>query len=161
MRLLLGAALMLVAGCGQEEKSATTENETAAIAVAPQTAAEIVALFKAADLPVQDVKVLDEASDSNNLLGRPGQYTSKVFFYDARHPNKNTPDDEGENTVEVFATAADAKARHDYIEGVTKGVSFLVSYQVLRGNVLVRFDKVLLPTEVEQYKAALTKAGVQ
>lgn len=123
-----------------------------------QTAADVVSAFERAGLPVQSVTVLNASSDSNHLLGRPGQYTSKVDFFDARHPGSDGGLHSGENTVEVFPTAAAARARHDYIEAVTRGVPILRQYLVLNGRVLARFDFQLLPSEVEEYRLALNRA---
>lgn len=122
----------------------------------PMNAAEIVAQFKAKGLPVGPVTVATEASDTNHLLGRPRQYTSKASFPDTRHLDGPDVLGPSENTVEVFENTADALARQKYIEGVTKGVAFLAQYQVRKGSVLARFDRVLTPKEVAQYDAALT-----
>lgn len=113
--------------------------------------------LKAAGLPIKDVSVVTAESDDNHLLGRPGQYSSKIFFYDARHPKQAPDSDENENTIEVFENEADAKTRHDYIEEVTKGTPFLMQYLLLQGKVLLRLDKIVLPKEADQYKTALAK----
>lgn len=160
MRLVMTCALALaVAACG--EKSPTPQEVATNETPAAKSAGDVVDSFKAAGLNVTNVKVVTEADDGNNLLGRPGQYKSKVFFYDARHPRSPDGNDEGENTVEFFASPSDAKTRHDYIDGVTKGVPMLLQYQILHGNVLARFDKVMLPSEVEEYKKVVDQLKVQ
>lgn len=155
MRNILMATLVLsLTACGQ---GASEKDATHAIPEAPKatSAQDIITAFQKAGLKIQDVVVVTEASDDNHLLGRPGQYTSKVFFYDSRHPKPKDGSSEGENTIEFFASDDAAKTRHDYIESVTKGVPMLLQYQVLQGNVLARFDKVMLPSEVDGYKKAL------
>lgn len=149
-------ALMVLSGCGDKQ---ATGNESVASAPAPkvESAPDVIGLFKAAGLKVENVVELTAESDSNQLLGRPGQYTSKAFFYDARHP-KQPEGDEGEHTVEVFASPDDAKRRHDYIKSMTENMPMLAQYQVLRGKVLVRFDKAMLPAEVEEYKKVIEGA---
>lgn len=125
-----------------------------AIAQRIATAADVTDAFAAAGLPVHRVVVLNAATDPNQLLGRPGQYTSKVTFSDARRSD-------AENTVEVFATAAQARTRRDYIARITEGAPFLTQYQVLDGRILARFDRAMLPQEVEQYRSALAQASAR
>lgn len=122
-----------------------------------ETASELATAFSAAGLKVVDVRAVTEKTDDNQLLGRPGQYTSKVFFFDARHP-KSASEGEGENTIELFSSAADAKARHDYIDQVTKGQPLFLQYQLLQGRALVRFDKAAVPSEVEEYRKVLARS---
>lgn len=154
--VVIGASLMMLAACGEKAPSG---NETVATAPAPKvdTAEDVIGLFTTAGLKVENVVNLTAESDSNQLLGRPGQYTSKAFFYDARHP-KQPEGDEGEHTVEVFASAEDAKRRHDYIKSMTENMPMLAQYQVLRGPVLVRFDKAMLPAQVDEYKKVIEGA---
>lgn len=155
--LFLAAALSFTAlsGCS-DNPTAPNQPETKAEAKA-ETAADVVAALKASGLPVGDVTVITAATDSNKLLGRPNQYTSKADFYDTRHPVNADKMEDPVHTVEVFVNAEDAKARHDYVENVTKGVGFLTQYQILEGKVLLRMDKAMLPDETEQYRAALKK----
>jgi len=151
--MVAAASALFLSGCGVTPSAG--DNSTAEVMTPViQNAEDIIKLFEGKGLPVSDIKTVTAADDSNQLLGRPGQYTSKLFFYDSRHP-KVEESDENENTIEVFNSAEDAKARHDYIKSVTKGVAFLTQYQLLQGRVLVRLDKAMLPDEVEGYKAAL------
>lgn len=170
MKFVIATALGLaLTGCGAATRgdnsaaAALGDNSAAAAAVAasPKDASQIAASLVSAGLKLQNIKAETAESDDNHLLGRPGQYTSKVFFYDSRHPKPGAGNDEGENTIEVFANAADAKRRKDYIENVTKDAPFMQQYMVLQGPVLARFDKVLLPAEVEQYKKALAQVVPQ
>lgn len=151
---LIVALGLALSGCGEKQAG----NDTAAVAedATPkiENAEDVAKQLKDAGLPITDIKPVTAADDSNQLLGRPGQYTSKLFFYDGRHP-KVPESDENENSIEVFASAEDAKTRHDYIENVTKGTPFLMQYLLLSGRVLVRLDKAVLPDEAEKYKAAL------
>lgn len=150
---LLCAAVLAI-GCQTQAEGAKRH----APALKALGAVDVFRVFGAAGIPVTDLTVFDAVNDPNHLLGRPGQYVSKVSFFDARHP-KDEPDEvTRENTVEVFATPAAAKARRDYIARVTQGTPFLLQYQVLNGKVLARFDTILLPAEVEEYRVALAKA---
>jgi hypothetical protein len=154
MRIAVSAlACLMLAGCGG---ATSDDHENAVEQPAPvkeSTASDVFKQFKTAGLPVADVKLVTESSDDNHLLGRPNQYISKVFFFDTRHPKADGED--SENTIEVFATEDDAKARHDYIQNVTKDVPMLLQYQLLNGKTLVRLSKAVLPSEVEGYKKAI------
>ncbi|MFE5757542.1 hypothetical protein ACFQ7M_19395 [Streptomyces massasporeus] len=59
--------------------------------------------------------------------------------------------------VEAFDSAADAKARADYIESVTKGMPALTEYRYLSGPVLVRVSRHLTPDQAAEYEAAVKK----
>lgn len=146
-------SLLVLSACGgapmasNKVDAAPTPAETAA------TATEVAEGLRKAGLPIVNVDTLTEASDSNQLLGRPGQYTSKVYFFDRRHPKQ--AGDEGQNTIEVFADTATAAKRRDYIARMTEGIGMLTQYQYLDGKILLRLDKALLPSEAEQYRKAL------
>ena len=146
-------ACLILTGCGGAAPKDQGNDVAPEASVKEATASDVFEQFKSAGLPVSDVKVVTEASDDNQLLGRPNQYISKVFFFDARHPKVEGEDNE--NTIEVFANEADAKGRYDYIENVTKGVPILLQYQLLNGKTLVRLSKAVLPSEAEEYKKTL------
>jgi hypothetical protein len=94
------AAAALTAGCGggdsAEATARATESSTSAAALesataaAPSTtaqamdAATALATLKDAGLPITDSAVITETNDANDLIGRPGQYVSKVAFADSR-----------------------------------------------------------------------------
>ena len=118
-------------------------------------AQEVVNELREFGLPVIEVSIVTAETDEDKLLGQPGQYTSKVNFYDARYPKSDDDFTNPINTLEVFANEEDAKARHDSIEDATRGYAFLAEYLVLDGVNLARFDKALSPEEVTEYKAAL------
>ncbi|WP_405966122.1 hypothetical protein OG613_01180 [Streptomyces sp. NBC_00015] len=99
-------------------------------------------------------------NDPNKLLGRPHQYTSKITFDDTRIPAADvSATDKGAvergGAIEVFADAADAKARAEYIQTVTKSMPMLAEYDYVHGPVLVRVSHYLTPTQAAEYKAAV------
>ncbi|PWK64268.1 hypothetical protein BCL76_116130 [Streptomyces sp. CG 926] len=101
-------------------------------------------------------------NDPNHFLGRPHQYTSKITFTDGRIPadqtEGNKPGDvELGGSIEVFPNAADAKARHDYIQAVTKGVPDLTEYDYLHGVTLVRVSRLLTPAQAADYEKAVAE----
>ena len=147
--LLMAAAL---AACGGTAEPVTAPAvETAATAApAALTVTDALKAFEAAGLAVSNVEEMTAESDTNSLLGRPGQYTGKVNWVDERHAEVGAG-----NTVEAFATEADLQRRKEYIEQVTAGTPFLLQYIVAHRNLLLRLDKALTPDEAAAYEAAL------
>ncbi|MFF3612935.1 hypothetical protein [Streptomyces sp. NPDC002580] len=102
--------------------------------------------------------------DPNDLLGRPHQYTSKVTFSDSRISADDVSGTEKDGverggSIEVFATAADAKTRATYIQDVTKGMPALTEYDYVNGTVLVRVSHYLTPEQAAEYKSAVDALG--
>jgi hypothetical protein len=153
-KLLVAFAILgVVPGC----KVADTVD---APKVAKMKDAEAVAkALIAAKLPVEKIKIVTAANDANSLLGRPGQYNSKVYFTDVRHPSKSDELDDVRNMIEMFDTEKDAKKRFDYVSAVTGSTPMFAEYGVLKGRIYGRFSKVMLPDEVKAYEAALTRLG--
>lgn len=152
LALAIAATFTLLGGCSGSEQGSAKGSE----AVQPKkalTAAEVTTAFKDQGLPIDKVEVYTAENDPNTLLGRPNQYVGKANFVDTRHPSE-----EADNAVEVFANVEDAKARHDYVESIAKSAPMFAQYLILSGNTLVRLEKALTPTEVEQYRAALGEA---
>jgi len=120
----------------------------------------VVAALKAAGLSIGQVKVYDASSDPNSLLGRPGQYTSKVAFTDANVATSDATDPfdlTNGGSVEVFASRGDATKRKDYIATVTAGLPVLTEYDYLdrSGTVLLRLGHTLTPDQATAYQQAL------
>lgn len=88
-------------------------------------AVQIVNRLKEKGLPVANIVAYTEASDPYGLLGKPNQYVSKANFSDPDH--EDDPDSPA-NSVEVFASAADAKARAETANNVTCSVCITAKY---------------------------------
>lgn len=157
MRVLVLAGALALAGCGQSADTVSNipEDEPTVVASALDAGAAVEAL-KAAGLPVAGINAVTEATDTNNMMGRPGGYTSKAFFFDQRHEGEGDEPAQ-QNTIEVFANEADATKRREYIQSVTEGMPFLTQYMIQSGPMLLRLDKVMTPTEAKEYEAALGK----
>jgi hypothetical protein len=155
---LVAGVCLLLAGCGQsgETVSNIPDDEPSVVAREALDAAGIAEALKKAGLPVESITILTEATDENKMMGRPGLYTSKVFFIDGRHKGEGMEPNE-QNTVEVFASEEDATRRREYIEGVTKEMPMFTQYIIQSGQTLVRLDKSLTPNEAKEYEAALEK----
>ena len=166
MNKLLNCVLLvclLTAGCGQKEAKSTTNPPTAQPSNAP---------VEVAKAPVEEKKLIEdtkyisdklktiptltkvviytEETDPNHLLGRPGQYSAKVNFSDSRY--KSLGLDVG--TVEVFKNLEDLDRRYDYVDQLGKQTTMALRYQYKHGNLLMRLDHALTPTQAKEFEAA-------
>lgn len=132
-----------------------TPARTVPVAPSGNQATMVVNALHAAGLPVTLTVVYTAASDPNHLLGRPGQYTAKVAFEDARvkgsDPTELDAIDNG-GSVEVFATAAQAAARITYIQAFA---ALAPEYDYQQGGVLLRVSHLLTPDQAKAYATAL------
>lgn len=104
--------------------------------------------------------VYTAATDPNQLLGRPGGYTSKADFTDSRA--KPNIDDEVQNggSVEVYEDPADAKERSEFITTtLDKMKIFGREYHYLNGGILLRVSGALTPDQATEYETALKQLG--
>ena len=130
-----------------------------ASSAAPLTAAQVVAKLKAAGLPVGGMTVYTAATDPDRLLGRPNGYISKAAFVDKEIPAWRSAGQHGVDlggVVEVFATAADAATRKQYIASVEASAATLgTEYDFLDGTVLLRLSEDLTGGQAQAFSAAL------
>jgi hypothetical protein len=133
----------------------------------PKTAPDAATLAKALQAAsgghIKSLWTYTEDTDPNNLIGRPGGYTSATFAYDNRVPDcKAKPESMCGAQVEQFANEADAKRRLDYIAGIYKAAPILgTEYLTVEGSTLLRVTGELKPAVnrayVAAFKAALSK----
>lgn len=88
--------------------------------------------------PAQPSVVYTADTDPNNLLGRPGGYTSKASFIDERIDVSQVLGDrpgavDVGGSVEVFEDAAAARQRADYVRQVTQVLPAFVEYDYMSG----------------------------
>jgi hypothetical protein len=155
---------LLAAGCGSDGSSKAADaappaaSPSGATAPAPKktlTAEQVANALKKHGLPVRKITVFDEKSDPNKKLGRPGQYTSKVTFVDARVKNGQPNDISSGGSVEVFEEA-DALTRGEYIQTTIRAMPVVgAEYDYLSGGVLLRVAGELPPSAAKAYRAAL------
>jgi hypothetical protein len=109
---------------------------------------------------------LHSGDRSESLTGTPERLPVKSKRSDKRVPASDTTgDSKGDvdygGSVEVFATANEAKARAAYIESVLKADPMLgTEYDYLNGPVLLRVSQYLIPSQAEEYQRALAKIKV-
>lgn len=152
----------LAASCGTKpaENLAKIEaNAAKAAQASPSPTLEILAsesvlsAFKEAKLPITNVEVFTEETDTNKLLGRPNQYVGKINWGDTRA--ENIKFDKNPNSIEVFASIEDLQSRKNYTESVSKSGGIFNQYIYSHKNVLVRLTHHLFPKDAAQYETIL------
>jgi hypothetical protein len=164
-------ALLALAGCGADESTDQSAEATAgssasasasaeAAPAAPLDANVVLGELQAAGLPITGSVVITEMNDSNNLIGRPGQYTSKVAFADQRTGatlSEAEPNNDAGGSVEVFTDEATAQARSKYIQDTLASLGPVAGteYHYLAGTALVRVTGELPPSVAAEYETAV------
>lgn len=119
------------------------------------TATEVLSGLLDAGLPVGDHVAYTDESDPNELLARPGQYTSKVNFLDTRLEEEFGNFEPGDGgSIEVFPDSAGATGRSEYLQSIGQIFSPAAEYHYIEENVLLRLSHRLLPEQAEAYGAA-------
>jgi hypothetical protein len=168
---VLAVTLALVSACSSPSTSAPSDSGSAGTpvaqaepkAAAPKTAEEVTKALATKISSVKLTKVFTAEDDPNKQLGRPNGYTSKTAFTDIRIPVEGEVAITKENDtlrgggVEVFADAAGAKARMDYIQSFGKATPMLAEYDYVVGGVLLRVSKQLTPDQAKEYEKALSE----
>jgi hypothetical protein len=159
-----------LAACGSSPASTATGHATASSPVpataAPAQAASasvLAARMKAAGLPVGKLTVYTAASDPNHLLGRQGEYTSKVAWIDSRTISAGAGDPSADpggiefgGSIEVFANVADAAARAAYLADFKPPLGD--GYDLAQGTAVLRLSNYLTPAQAQAYKMAFATA---
>jgi len=124
------------------------------------SASEVLRQLRAEGMPVGAVTDLTASTDPNELLGRPGQYTSKAFFVDTRlgatdkYGARREEADAG-GSVEVFESEADAEKRSEYVQAISEGSGPFAEYSYQRGLIFLRLTKSMTPDQAKDYERAL------
>ncbi len=146
------------------ESTSSTAPSDAPLVAAPADAPVVLEDLIAAGLPITGNIVITEVNDPNNLIGRPGQYVSKVVFADERAGaplDESAPSNDAGGSVEVFTDAAGAQARSDYIQRslASLGPVAGTEYHYLAGTALIRVTGALVPSAAAEYEAAVAAIG--
>lgn len=160
-------AIILAAGCGTDTSSgAPTTTSPSGVAKAPVKARHldaggVLAKLKADKLGLTNTAVQDEDNDPNNLIGRPGEYTSRASA-DLPGGDQSAPKGDTERglVIEVFATAADATKRGTYITSVKTGILGTEwEYYTADGTGLVRVGGSVKPSLAKKIQAAVARSS--
>ena len=118
------------------------------------TAHDLVIALQASGIKIENIISYTEETDSNQLLGRPNQYTSKVSFADTRVEQPEDKSNPVGGSIEVFESEEDATARKEYVEGIASKMSVFSQYFYLYKNILLRIDHDLTPAQASEYESA-------
>jgi len=127
----------------------------------PLDATEVVQRLEEEGMPIGETKAYTAENDPNELLGRPGQYTSKVIFEDTRLGRDRSVsgfDVQNGGSVEVFENNEDAIRRAEYVEAIAQSLGPLNEYAFREGAVLLRLSHRHTPQQAGKYEAALREA---
>lgn len=97
-----------------------------------------------------------EETDTNQLLGRPNQYTSKINVEDTRIEQTDKENPVG-FSIEVFSNSEDALARQEYIGSIVEKMPMMAEYDYINDYILIRVDKSLTPSQAKEYENALNE----
>jgi len=143
-------AALALAGCSDQTPVAQTPPaSTTSTVVTHHTAGEL-----ATALGMGTVTVWTAATDENQLLGRPGGYTSAATVTDKRLPcpDKADPGTDCGATVEVFPTDDEAVRRSEYIQSILGGGGILgTEYHYFAATALLRVTGQLTPDQAKVY----------
>jgi Tfp pilus assembly protein PilW len=165
----LAAAALLLSGCTNastsDPKPAAAPTAASAAPPAKGKATDAASAFTAVSSTVATAKAgttVTAENDPNHLLGRPGQYTSKITFTDSRINANDVdgldPDDvQRGGAIEAFGTPTAAKARADYIQAASKTIPALAEYDYVHGPTLIRVSHYLTPAQAAEYEKAAGK----
>jgi hypothetical protein len=171
---VVAPAALLTVGCGsggthagspaQGSSPSQAGSTHAAASPHPASAAVLVSRLKAAGLPVRHLIVYTPSTDPNHEMGRQGGYTSKVAWVDPRAVKAGAGNPAGDRGgiqfgggIEVFPTAAGAKARYQLLKGFT--APFGDGYDYLSGPAILRLSQYLIPAQARAYEAAFAAAA--
>lgn len=149
-RILADIAVLAVlaatlAACSPSSSAPATPLATATAPASKLTAPPKTASQIAIAMGITKFTAYTAVTDPNNLLGRQGEYTSKVNW------GSNL-----RNSIEVFANRADAEARLAY--GKNFRCPFGDGYDYLKGTALLRLGCALTPEEAKADEELFTRA---
>ncbi|MBM6400190.1 hypothetical protein [Phycicoccus sonneratiae] len=181
--LLSATAAVLLAGCGAEAQPTTSATAaTSAVPTAspsapsatptptstpspelPTSPSEAAKDIESEVSAVVAVIQLTEDNDTNNLIGRPGQYDAATFMADKRLGCSKTDqfDELGIDCgakIERWASEDDATARAADIQKKLKEYGLGAEYDYVRGNLLLRVSGKLKPSQAKEYLKAFPEA---
>lgn len=121
-----------------------------------KTAIQVVSGLTAAGIPIGESINYTAETDPNEMLGRPGGYTSKVNFRDTRlTPERDTIETTDGGSVEFFASKTDLQRRVDHLKSVWDTIPLIDRDVVFtKGTVLLRVSIRLLTEQSNAYGSA-------
>lgn len=96
---------------------------------------------------ITEIEIATEKTDSNNLLGKQGEYIDLGWFIDSRTEKDGTPSElatSGGGAIEKFGSVADATKRNTYLQSFT---GFLANHSVQHGVFVIRISSDLTASQ--------------
>jgi hypothetical protein len=174
MRRIMTAEILLlsvaIAGCStgafQHSSASSTASARATTdrvaqpkkTVTIATSGELVRALNRRVGRIRVIKTYTAANDPNDLLGRPGGYSSKTAFADSRVKSADRDTSEKDaiingGSVEVYSTPSGAKKRAKYLRGILDGSNiFGTEYDYVSGTALLRLSQALTPAQARTYQ---------
>jgi hypothetical protein len=160
------ALSLLLAACGGATPAVTSTVTATTVSATPTTSPTLrptaaptpmsgdafAALLAKSGIATGDVVVYTAETDTNHLLGRPGQYIGKVNWTDVRASSRKQ-----EATVEIFGDDASLQARYTYLDGIFKSSPLFLQYMFRNETrrLILRVPKELTPTQASEYESWL------
>jgi len=124
------------------------------------TAEQVAIRLLGAGVPLRTAVVYNASTDPNQLLGKPGGYTSKIAFTDGRtgvSPTSVTAEDPVEQggSIEVFADQSSANSRVQHLRTVSASSQLLQESDFQQGGVVLRVSRFLSEADADGYRDAL------
>lgn len=153
VRTLLAGAVLAVAltSCGGSDGDAASDASTADLAAALQTSVP----------DITKVVEITEDNDTNDLIGRPGQYDQATFLASSElacDGDYNGLSVDCGAKLERWGSADDAKARMDDIQKKLKDYGLGSEWDYLAGRILLRVSGAIEPSLAAEYEKAFSAA---
>ncbi|WP_238429271.1 PGRS family protein [Frankia nepalensis] len=124
------------------------------------SAEDVAIRLAGAGMPLRTRVVYTATDDPNQLLGKPGGYTSKIAFSDERTGvnvatvTSRDPIEQG-GSIEVFPDEAAASSRVEELSAVSSSSQLLQEFDYRQGTVVLRVSKYLTKEDAKAYGDAL------
>lgn len=166
---VLGFMIVVLSACGEDDGvEAASDTSVASVPVTTDppltttteaesedlTAEAFLGALEEAGLPIGQSTIWDEATDPNELLGRPGQYVEKATWTDTRiECFSDAPGVDCGGDIEIFEDPDDRDERYEYLSGFADESLLGGYYQWRLPNAVVRIGFELTPSQAEEYAA--------
>lgn len=164
--LKTASALLLCTTLGACNTTSTTTTATPVPTVAPTPtpyaemvdAENLLNQLKEVNANVGTIVVYTAETDANQLLGRPGYYTSKASFEDLHIEQYDVANDPKGGTVEVFENTEDCDSRYEYLSSMqdpSLGAFGVTQYIYKYDKAIFRIEYDITPDEAEVYHSEI------
>lgn len=149
---LAAMSLAVLTACGSPAANqATPTTHPATSAAATHSAPALAdASQLATRMGLKAFTAYNATTDPNNLLGRQGEYTSKINWSDASDPGQLS------NSIEVFSNTGDMNSRLEYLKAFKP--PFGDGYDYTAGTAILRLSSDWTPAQAKQLQVKFNTA---